>query len=133
MKKMPFLSVSLLLAAPAAGSAQSLEGNWTNPKRSVIVTVDRCGPAYCGTVSWASRKNRDKVENRRGKELVGMQILSGLKPAGGGLYKGEALEPKRNIKGSATVRQLGSNTMVVKGCAVMGIFCKEQRWTRVVD
>jgi len=36
-----------------------------------------------------------------------------------------------NISGSATVRQDGPNAMVVKGCAVLGLFCKEQRWTRV--
>jgi uncharacterized protein (DUF2147 family) len=133
MKRILFAAALTMLAAPSALAAQTLAGNWTNPKRSVIVKVDRCGQAYCGTVSWASQKNRDKVEDRRGKELVGMQILTGLKPTGGGLYKGEALEPKRNIRGSATVRQLGNNTMVVKGCAVLGIFCKEQRWTRVVD
>jgi len=125
-------AASLLTAAPSALAAQSLEGNWTNPKRSVIVKVDRCGQAYCGTVSWASQHNRDKVAEN-GRQLVGARILTDLKPIGGGTFKGQALEPKRNIKGSATVRQLGSNTMVVKGCAVLGLFCKEQRWTRVVD
>ena len=132
MKRILILAVSMLVAAPSALAAQSLEGKWTNPKRSVIVTVDRCGQAYCGTVSWASQHNRDKVADK-GRQLLGARILSDLKPAGGGLYKGQAFEPKRNIRGSATVRQLGSNTMAVKGCAVLGLFCKEQRWTRVVD
>jgi uncharacterized protein (DUF2147 family) len=132
MRKMLTLAASLLLAAPAAGSAQSLEGNWTNPKRSVIVKVEHCGTAYCGTVSWASAHNREKVADN-GRRLVGVRILTDLRPIGGGQFKGQAYEPKRNIKGSATVRQLGSNTMVVKGCAVLGLFCKEQRWTRVVD
>lgn len=132
MKRTLIFIASLLMAAPAAGSAQSLEGQWTNPKRSVIVNVDRCGDAYCGTVSWASAHNREKVADK-GRRLVGTRILTDLKPTGGGMFKGQAYEPKRNIKGSATVRQLGSNTMVVKGCAVLGIFCKEQRWTRVVD
>jgi uncharacterized protein (DUF2147 family) len=120
------------MAAPSALAAQSLEGNWTNPKRSVIVKVERCGDAYCGTVSWASQHNREKVADK-GRQLVGAPILTGLRPAGDGLFKGQAFEPKRNIRGSATVRQLGANTMVVKGCAVLGIFCKEQRWTRVTS
>jgi uncharacterized protein (DUF2147 family) len=123
-------TAALLLAAPAAASAQALDGQWTNPKRSVIVKVERCGDAYCGTVSWASQHNRDKVAEN-GRSLVGMRILSGLRPAGANTYKGQALEPKRNIRGSATVTQVGANTMVVKGCAVLGLFCKEQRWTRV--
>lgn len=125
MKGPTILTALLLLAAPAAASAQSLEGNWANPKKSVIVKVERCGAAYCGTVSWASDKNREKGV------ALGTRILSDLKPAGDGSYRGSALEPKRNIRGSATVRQVGANVMLVKGCALLGLLCKEQRWTRV--
>jgi uncharacterized protein (DUF2147 family) len=123
-------AAAVALGAPAAARAQALEGKWTNPKRSVVVNVARCGEAYCGTVSWATPKNREKVAEN-GRNLIGTRILSDLRPAGDGVYKGKAFEPKRNIRGSATVRQLGPNTMVVKGCAVLGMLCKEQRWTRV--
>jgi uncharacterized protein (DUF2147 family) len=58
-------------------------------------------------------------------------VLSDLRPLGDGTYRGRALEPKRNINGSALVRQDGPNVMIVKGCALMGLLCKEQRWTRV--
>jgi len=115
----------LALAAPALASSQSLEGRWANPKRSVIVNVSRCGDAFCGTVSWASARNRDKGTT------PGTRVLSDLRPAGDGVYKGRAFEPKRDISGSATVRQLSPDVMIVKGCAVMGLFCKEQRWTRI--
>lgn len=119
-------ALALLAAAlPATASAQALEGKWANPKRSVIVDVSRCGAALCGTVSWASPHNKEKGVT------PGKRVLSDLKPLGDGVYRGRALEPKRNISGSATVRQQGPNTMVVKGCAVAGLFCKEQRWTRV--
>ena len=123
-------AATMALGAPASASAQALEGKWTNPKRSVIVNVARCGDAYCGTVSWATEKTRDKVAEN-GRRLVGTRILSDLRPAGNGTFKGRAFEPKRNIRGSAIVRQVGPNVMVVKGCAVLGAFCKEQRWTRV--
>ena len=121
------LSIAAVAVAlvPAAASAQALEGKWTNPKRSVVVHVAPCGNAFCGTVSWASAKNRQK-----GAE-PGTRVLSDLRPAGAGVYKGRAYEPKRNITGSATVRQTSPDVMVVKGCAVAGLFCKEQRWTRV--
>ena len=117
--------ILLAAAVPATATAQALEGRWTNPKRSVIVSVARCGDALCGTVSWASPHNKEKGVT------PGTRVLSDLKPLGDGLYRGRALEPKRNISGSATVRQDGPNAMVVKGCAVLGLFCKEQRWTRV--
>lgn len=121
------LSIAAVAVAlvPAAASAQALEGKWTNPKRSVVVHVAPCGNAFCGTVSWASAKNRQKGAQ------PGTRVLSDLRPAGAGVYKGRAYEPKRNITGSATVRQTSPDVMVVKGCAVAGLFCKEQRWTRV--
>ena len=54
--------------------------------------------------------------------------------ARGGLYKGRAVEPKRNISGSATVTQINNDVMLVKGCAIGGfLICKEQRWTKLVN
>ena len=118
-------AAAVALGALTSASAQALEGKWANPKRSVIVNVDRCGEAYCGTVSWASAKNRAKGAQ------PGTRVLSDLRPQGGGVYKGRAFEPKRNVRGSATVRQVGPDTMIVKGCTVLGVLCKEQRWTRI--
>ena len=128
MKQFLTKAVLVLLfacAAPAGASAQTLEGRWANPHHSVIVNVAKCGDAFCGIVSWASARNREKGTT------PGTRVLSNLRPAGDGTYKGSAYEPKRNIRGSATVRQDGPNVMVVTGCAVLGLFCKEQRWTRV--
>ena len=120
------LLVLTAVAVPVGASAQAaLEGKWANPKKSVIVNVAKCGAALCGTVSWASSKNRDKGAG------PGTRVLSDLKPLGDGTYRGRAYEPKRKISGSAIVRQEGDNVMIVRGCALMNLVCKEQRWTRV--
>ena len=58
-------------------------------------------------------------------------MLSDLRPAGDGTYKGDAFEPKRQMHGSATVRQVAPDVMMVKGCGLFGLICSEQRWTRV--
>jgi uncharacterized protein (DUF2147 family) len=115
----------LTIAAPATASSQSLEGRWANPHHSVIVSVSPCGDAYCGTVSWAN------AHNRRSGVAPGTRVLSDLRAQGNGVYKGRAYEPKRGIGGSATVTQEGPNVMIVKGCAIVGLICKAQRWTRV--
>ena len=125
LTKLALALLAVTVPVSAAAQAAALEGRWANPKRSVIVNVARCGDGYCGTVSWASASNRAKGVK------PGTRVLSDLKPLGDNVYRGRALEPKRNISGSATVHQNGPNVMVVKGCAVMGLFCKEQRWTRV--
>jgi uncharacterized protein (DUF2147 family) len=114
-----------LAAMSAAASAAPIEGQWKNGKGSVVVKVARCGAAYCGTVASASRHNRDKGVT------PGTRVLTNLRPVGDGTYKGRAFEPKRDIAGSATVRQAGPNVMIVRACAIAGLICKEQRWTRV--
>jgi uncharacterized protein (DUF2147 family) len=126
MERILTTALALLAATAASASAKvPLEGRWANPHHSVIVEVSRCGGAYCGIVSWATDRNRQLGTT------PGTRVLSDLRPAGDGIYKGNAFEPKRSISGSATVRQLGPNVMIVKGCAVLGLVCREQRWTRV--
>lgn len=118
--------ILLAFAVPATASAQAtIEGRWTNLHRTVIVNVTRCGDAYCGVVSWATAKNRARGDT------PGTKVLSDLRPLGAGVFKGDAYDPKRDMHGSATVRQIAPDVMMVKGCAIMGLLCREQRWTRV--
>jgi uncharacterized protein (DUF2147 family) len=119
-----------LTAAPALAQA-SVEGRWTNPKRSIVIEVARCGQAWCGTVVSATPKAKANARKGGTPNLVGTRILSGARPVGKGVYKGRGFIPKRNISAPATIRQRGPNVMEVEGCALGGLLCKEQRWTRV--
>lgn len=134
MKRILAKSGLVLLAAavPVTASAQAaIEGRWANPKHSVIVRVARCGPAWCGTVIQASNKARATARRGGTENLIGTQILSGVQPDGNGAFKGRAFDPKRNLRAPATIRLIGGNTLVIKGCVLGGFVCKEQRWTRV--
>ena len=118
--------VLLAAAAPAGASAQAtLAGQWKNPHGTVVVRVSPCGDAFCGIISWASAHNREKGNT------PGRRVLTDLRPIGDGVYKGSAYDPKHDLNGTAVVRQEGPNVMIVKGCAVLGLVCREQRWTRV--
>jgi len=110
----------------SATAQTSLEGKWTNPKKSVVIDVDRCGSAYCGKVVWASKKADDKVAG----PLVGKQLMTGFTPDGRGGYRGRVYEPRHGVRGTATIQPVGRNVIVVRGCAIAGLFCKEQRWYR---
>jgi uncharacterized protein (DUF2147 family) len=124
--------IAVAAAVPVTASAQAaLEGHWKNPKGSVVVRLTSCGDAYCGVVVEASEKAKATARKGGTPNLIGTRILSGMKPSGGGTFKGLVFDPKRNIRAPATVRLLGSSTLVVKGCVLNGIICKEQRWTRV--
>ena len=121
----------MLVAAPA--SAQALEGQWTNYKKNVVVEVERCGSAYCGRVVQASARAKEKARKGGTPNLVGTQILTGLKPIGEGRFRGRAFVPKRNIHATATVRQVSDDVMQVQGCVLGGLLCDSERWTRVTS
>ena len=120
-------------AIPVGASAQAaLEGHWKNPKGSVVVKVAPCGNAWCGTVVQASEKAKASARKGGTPNLIGTRILSGVRATGNNSFKGQAFDPKRNIRAPATIRLLGPNTISVRGCAIAGmLLCKEQRWTKV--
>ena len=127
-----FLAFALLFLAAVPASAQaSVEGRWTNPKRSVVIEVARCGQAWCATVVAASAKAKANARKGGTENLIGTRILTGARPIGNGIYKGKGFIPKRNVHAPATIRQRGPNVMEVEGCVLAGLLCKEQRWTRV--
>lgn len=125
--------VTLAAAVPVTASAQaSIEGQWKNKKGSVVVRVAPCGNALCGTVVEASEKAKAGARKGGTPNLIGTRILSNMRQTGNGTFKGQAFEPKRNIRAPATIRILGPDAIEVKGCAIAGmLLCKEQRWTRV--
>jgi uncharacterized protein (DUF2147 family) len=131
MKRILILLASLLLAAPV--SAQALEGQWTNYKKNVVVQVERCGTAYCGRVIQASEKAKAKARKGGTPNLIGTQILTGLRPMGDGRFRGQAFVPKRNLRATATVRQVNDNVMQVQGCVLGGLLCDKEEWTRVIS
>ena len=128
-------SIALISIAAVAGPAQAskneaLEGRWTSPKRNLVINVDQCGPAYCGTVVWASPFAKEEARKGGTPNLIGKQLISGVRPDGKGGYKGRAFLPRQNIHATATIRHAGANAMIVKGCALR-VICKSQRWTRI--
>jgi uncharacterized protein (DUF2147 family) len=127
-----FTLAALAAAVPVTASAQAvLDGHWKNPKGSVVVRVTSCGDAFCGIVVRASEKAKATARRGGTPNLIGTRILSGMRPVGDGIFKGQAFDPKRNIHAPATIRLLGGSTLIVKGCLISGFICKEQRWTRV--
>jgi uncharacterized protein (DUF2147 family) len=120
-------------ALPFTARAQAaLEGQWRNAKDSVTVKVVPCGGAWCANVVDATEKAKAGARRGGTPNLIGTRILTGLRPAGNGTYKGLAFDPKRNIRVPATVRVVGPNAIEVRGCAIAGmLLCKEQRWRRV--
>lgn len=132
MKRILLTSALVAVVLPAGVAASPIEGQWRNPKNSVVVRVAPCGGgAWCGTVVHASAKVKNNARKGGTANIIGSRLLTGLRPAGRGAYRGRVYLPKHHIAVNAIVRSAGANTMIVKGCAVAGVICKEQHWTRV--
>jgi len=127
-----FILIAAASAIPAAALAQTpLEGRWRNAKGSVVVRVEQCGASWCGTVVQASEKAKAGARRGGTSHLIGTRILTDVRPIGGDTFRGRAFDPKRNVRVPATIRVKGPSTLVVKGCLIGGLICKEQRWTRI--
>jgi uncharacterized protein (DUF2147 family) len=125
-----FCECFLAAAAPAI-AASKLEGSWTNPKRSVTVRIGPCGGAFCGRVTAASPQAREAADKAGTKRLVGTKLITDIRQTGPNGWRAQIFVPDQNIHSSGEISLEGRNHMLVRGCVVGGLICKNQRWTRV--
>lgn len=120
----------LFATTPAAALANGLEGHWQNPKHTTVVNVSRCdGEYYCAIVLKASAKAQANARKGGTIHFIGTEILH-VRAAGDGVFKGTAFDPESNLHVDATVHMVAPGVMELKGCAIMGLICQEQRWTK---
>ena len=117
-----------LLAAIQDPPASAIDGRWVNPGGSVIIAIGPCGDARCGTVTWAS--DEAKADARKGTDqLVGTDLLTGLKERKPGQWRGKLFIPDRNMRATANIQTIGERQLKVSGCALV-VLCKTQYWNR---
>jgi len=118
-------------ASPAAAQPDPLLGQWENPKHSMVVDVSRCNADnYCAVVIKASAKAQANARKGGTDHFIGTEILR-VRDSGDSTFKGTAFDPESNMHVSATVRMVGPGVMEMRGCALLGLVCEEQRWTKV--
>lgn len=123
--------IALAFAIPASAFAQEpVEGHWKNPKGSVTVKITPCGKAWCGYVIEATEKAKQGAREGGTDNLIGTRILTGLRKTGDNTFRGQAFDPKRNIRAAAVVTVVSPTVLSVKGCKFAGLICREWRWTR---
>jgi uncharacterized protein (DUF2147 family) len=127
-------AVALACIAAAASSAgrDGFEGRWENPKHSMVVNVGRCGGGaeYCAVVLKASAKAQANAAKGGTTHFIGTEILR-VRPSSEGVFKGTAFDPETDMHVDATVTMVSPGVMDLKGCAVFGLVCESQRWTKV--
>ena len=122
------LALTLAVAATAQPS-ERIQGYWKNPIGSAIIAIEPCGNSLCGKVVWASARGRREVSTNT-SNIVGTTVLTGLGFVHGH-WNGSLYIPDDDIHVSAKLESIGNGQMKLTGCALLGLFCRSQIWTRV--
>ena len=109
-----------------------IEGSWSNPSASVIIAIAPCADALCGTVKWATAKARHDATKGTG-ELIGANLLTGVRPNGEGKWAGKLFVPDRNIRVRAKIIVAPDGRLKVSGCALGKSLCKSEYWSRTQE
>ena len=124
-------SLAFALAAAQPTPHATIEGLWKNPIGSAIIDVAPCGKALCGKVVWASARGQREVAKNT-PNVVGTTVLTDLKPKGKG-WAGKLFVPDDNIHVSARLQLLSATQLKLTGCALAGVICRSQIWTRTEE
>ncbi len=103
---------------PAPQMANSPIGVWLTEEKEGKVRIEQCGANLCGySVDAKSNKNGD-------------QVLINMKP-GKDKWSGRIFDPKSGSTYDSTIALKSSDSLRVQGCALGGMFCGGQTWSRV--
>jgi uncharacterized protein (DUF2147 family) len=132
-------AILCLAAAPAwAGDPR---GTWTTENGKAKVSIVSCGGAICGNIIALAEPNdpatgKPKTDNnnpdtaKRSRPVVGVQIVIDMKPDTADKWKGQVYNAEDGKTYSGSITLVDAKTLTLQGCALGGLICKNQTWTR---
>lgn len=133
------LAVLAFLATTGFALADDPSGTWRLDNGKITVKVRQCGGEVCANIvalkeptykdGTAKIDKYNKNAALRKRPLMGLAVLSNMKPAGDNTWKGNIYNADDGRTYSATMTMNG-NTMKLQGC-VAGIFCKTNVFKKV--
>lgn len=124
------MALLLLTAIALQPTAAGIEGRWRSPGGNSIIDIAPCGAELCGTVAWASDKAKEDARKGGTPELIGAQLLTGLKEKSAGRWSGKLFIPDINKRSNAKLELNGAGQLKVSGCLIGKMLCKSQIWSR---
>ena len=126
------------LAGPACADPI---GTWLTENGRSRVKVADCGGALCGTIVWLKEPNdpetgRPKTDKnnadagKRSRPLIGVPIVISMRPNGSNKWSGQVYNAEDGKTYSGNLTEQGPNAVRLEGCALGGLVCKGQNWTR---
>ncbi|WP_035982803.1 DUF2147 domain-containing protein [Bradyrhizobium sp. STM 3843] len=104
--------------APARDPSSPI-GVWLTEEKEGKIRIEPCGANLCGyAVDEKSNENRE-------------QILINMRPGADKKWTGRIFDPDSGSTYDSTIALKGPDALRVQGCALGGMFCGGQTWTRV--
>ena len=142
------LAVMLVTSLVYGADADSILGSWNTADRNAKIEIYKCGPEYCGRISYLKEPNfspRDKggmaglprVDRNnpepqlRLRPLLGLSLIEGFHYAGNNTWKGGRIynpEDGRKYKAKITLSQ--GNRLKLRGFVGMSLLGRTETWTR---
>ena len=135
------LVATLALAAFDPALAADPTGTWLTQTGGSRIRIADCGGALCGTIIWLKEPNdpdtgkpkTDKNNSdaaKRARPLLGVQIVLGMKPAGADKWTGQVYNAEDGKTYSGNLTFTGGDSLQLQGCALGGLVCEAQTWTK---
>ena len=128
------VATAWMAALPAlADPMTDIVGRWRDSDGESEIAISRCGPALCGKIVWLKEERFDIYnpnEGLRKRSLMGIQVLSGFKPAAKGGLEGEGYNPADGKTYRTTLELASSGSLVMRGCVLGGLICDDDTWSR---
>jgi uncharacterized protein (DUF2147 family) len=129
------------LAAATPASAGDPRGNWMTEDGKAKIAIASCGGALCGNIvaltepnDPATGKPKTDTNNpdaaKRTRPMVGVQIVIDMKPDTADKWKGQVYNAEDGKTYSGSITLVDTKTLTLQGCALAGLICKSQTWTR---
>ncbi len=133
MKKVLMIVTATAFGAMALAStvqAASVDGVWRTPA-GWKVKMYKCGGSYCGKVIGGTKKLDSHNPNKalRSRKMVGVRMIWGMKGSNG-KYTGKLYNPNDGKVYTGKIKVNSARNMSLSGCALAGLICKSQTWTR---
>lgn len=140
MKAISLAALALLATATTSvAMADDPSGVWRLDSGKVTVKVEQCGEELCANIVGLKeptyKDGTPKIDRHnenpalRKRPLMGLAVLSDMKPSGENSWKGAIYNADDGKTYSATM-SLEGNVIKLKGC-VAGIFCKTNTFNKV--
>lgn len=133
--------MTLCLGSGAAVAAGEDLGTWMNSENKGKVQLRECGESgLCGILVWLKEPNDEKGKpwrdilnpdtSKRGRPVVGIDVLIGTKKIAPNTYQGQIYDPEVGKVYYLKHLKIGRDQVEIKGCLPSGWPCRTKYWTK---